>query len=1781
MSYECAKERGLEISRKPIVSVLVFVFIVALSFASSPAFANYALEVPSITSGTVVDEVYFYGNIDIGSSVDDVTAGIDKELDYTTDACGSGNNCPTGNACSDVATWNPAEIQTDNTDESAIATPWLDESSLAVFPDGSYLVAWAQGDDKFARFFNQDGMPDGNAFALNINNGSYSYEEVRIAAFPDGSGFVAVWQEKDNSGGIVLPGFDFAFVKAQLFDTSGNKVGGQISVNNVIDASYNLSVATYPDSSGFAVLYEAEYSAGGVYVQRFNRGGSQVGSQFALQHSSAYGIHGKPKAHTTSDGYVIFTINNSYDVYAWRYNTSGSLLGVSSLNNCTESYDAAYLPTVGYVVACTDSNDVKARVFDISGSAIGPSFVVNQYTSGYQGAESVSLLSNDRFIVTWKSVGQNNGYDGVYARIYDLWGNALSNEFSIYASQDLSHDFSNVAQLSNDSLVFIWESSNNDLLSRIFSNRVGLQKVNAQHGNQDAALQFKLTDPDSLESWCSPVRHYHYVDPLCGSGGAISYPGGYTNEESVDIGLAKPSCVLPYKSLQLYARSASLSNESCGVFGGWTSVGTQTTLTTQQQVLLSDATCYQFKWTITNFLDTAFDYTGTDILKVDRQSPDITITDNLTGGELQLDLVITDAQSGIANKTHRLNSNAAVPFSQNQVVIALQDGGNRVEIEAFDEAGNAAKRELFYTADLTPAAILIHSIKQGETYGAEIPLIYTSTQPLTNLNAIVDGGQPQPIPAVLSGLSDGAHTLQLQGRDADSNQVSSTVNFNVQSSAFNVVLISPQDIEYAQDTVTVQYASNMPLKNVSVSLDGGPAQTSLTLTNVSDGIHHVVLNAENLAGELTWASTSFTVNQVVPQLTITNLNDGDILTSTSVPVQFESSHPVTYEAGGSSGSLVSGASIELPGEGVHDIILTAMHPSGNSIQETVTVEVDLLQPQITIESPVEGVYPHRDIPIAFSSNTLLFDVQMSFDGDAIATLDDVPDGNHVFRIAAVDRAGRTVDTSVPFVVTHLDIVSPLEGQIVNYPEYPPLLPLIYDAGEELSAVTARLDIGDEQLLVAGSGNATHMQVSQRGQHKVRVRGSLNEFALTKSCNFKVLLKDVAVTPIDGIRYTYADCDETTSECTVTVTLTAYNAGDVDITDDIGLRFDHIKPDGTYGSETQLRTITDIPVGGHQRVELEPFRARLEDLFAVAVDPEGLLAGELLENNYHQVHFQATHIYDSKSMLPQSNAYLTGSSLINVINVAVFGNVSQVEFVTPNGAQSHDRTFVDTNGENGWGSVIDMGLLTPDRNCVHIYARDDNNDIVASRKHCFNVKEIAIPGAGYTLSWRDLESPPGSKRVDTSNIRYGDLAIESLLSVKNQLLSRSAAMLPKLDEKGRLSYVLFLRNDNVPSLAVKQVGGMGMWSHPVGHNLTVISIDPLILSCTALVEAIVRDAKILERFKIEIEQLVDDQLNLITGAINGAVQGYDYHRMLDDFLTNMMPGVFDMARIGGDTYLFGGAIFAGDIGALGPFGAYYFGILDGSISEPVVSVTYDAGEVHVGFDPGVCTLQLGSMSSPQFELNLVGTKFWTNVESKIHVNMAGQSMGADGFGVASLFSIPILPFFGYARAVFHPQDFDIPIYTAAEIELNIINNIPSLNVNGPPAAVMRLKKVRGPVLLAEAESLVHFVFGGYGQHWRAYWYMDLYGSSETNLVVNSGGMYGPIDIALSDAKYYSHSHHKFIYDVRSRTCVLAWCWWGGWGSGGEDVMYHSIGTPFVSGNAIDVPSCYERGTPNCK
>lgn len=146
--------------------------------------------------------------------------------------------------------------------------------SISMDADGNYVIAWLahQGGKVHAQVFDSSGNKIGNEVSIS----SYNQVAPSVAMRPDG-GFVIVWENK----------FQFSrSIRAQLFDNQGTPLTGDFSVtgdgfgSSNDDRGFKSAVAAM-DAAGNFVITWTNYPAHMTFrvgVQKYNRLGERIGN---------------------------------------------------------------------------------------------------------------------------------------------------------------------------------------------------------------------------------------------------------------------------------------------------------------------------------------------------------------------------------------------------------------------------------------------------------------------------------------------------------------------------------------------------------------------------------------------------------------------------------------------------------------------------------------------------------------------------------------------------------------------------------------------------------------------------------------------------------------------------------------------------------------------------------------------------------------------------------------------------------------------------------------------------------------------------------------------------------------------------------------------------------------------------------------------------------------------------------------------------------------------------------------------------------------------------------------------------------------------------------------------------------------------------------------------------------------------------------------------------------------------------------------------------------------
>ena len=279
------------------------------------------------------------------------------------------------------------------------------QPTITSLASGGFVVSWidpsGQGGDASgygikAQIFDASGTKVGGEFPVNTATLN-SQQEPTIAALPSG-GFVVSWIDQSGQGGDANP----YGIKAQIFDAAGTKVDSEFLVNTITaDNQFEPSVAGLA-SGGFVVVWSDVSQTGGdssstsIKAQIFDAVGAKVGTEFLVNVETS-GFQLQP---------VITGLASGGFVATWR-DSSG------------QGGDA-------------DSTGIKARIFDASGDPVGDEFLVNTVTVNNQQDPAITALASGGFVISWGSPS------GQSAQVFDAAGAKVGNEFVLADSPSMS-----------------------------------------------------------------------------------------------------------------------------------------------------------------------------------------------------------------------------------------------------------------------------------------------------------------------------------------------------------------------------------------------------------------------------------------------------------------------------------------------------------------------------------------------------------------------------------------------------------------------------------------------------------------------------------------------------------------------------------------------------------------------------------------------------------------------------------------------------------------------------------------------------------------------------------------------------------------------------------------------------------------------------------------------------------------------------------------------------------------------------------------------------------------------------------------------------------------------------------------------------------------------------------------------------------------------------------------------------------------------------------------------
>ena len=472
----------------------------------------------------------------------------------------------------------------------------------------------------------------------------------------------------------------------------------------------------------------------------------------------------------------------------------------------------------------------------------------------------------------------------------------------------------------------------------------------------------------------------------------------------------------------------------------------------------------------------------------------------------------------------------------NYVIVNLDDGKHSVNITAIDIWGNYRWVYREFYVDTKPPRISITN-PQNNTYtnNTEIQISWSgydengiSSYDLYVNNTLQMSLSASQTTATLN-LAEGRNIIKVVATDNAGRTNSSKIIVNIDLTAPSITITSPQN-NYSspyKSSITVEWQSsdNMELDHFEVKVDNESwinvyLNTSIVLENLTLYNHTVRVKAVDKAGNSKIALVEFSLNPSEPKLTSTNNNasnesdiaiiSGDIIyLAWEIEGDYDHTEIIvdnstTINVGKKTYYFLDGLS-----EGIHNVTLRVVYPSGEFVEKTYKVMTDYTPPKIEIDQQI--LANDNSITLTWNASDELsgvdhYEILVSGSWRYIGNqtnytinLDSFTDGLHLVVIRAFDRVGNYAQQAIILIVDKsaptLQILSPAnESYIAKYE-----ITVSISATDTINVVLMEIYLNDSLVFKGEFRTSYLVKGLSEGTNIIRIRvyDSANNYAEKK------------------------------------------------------------------------------------------------------------------------------------------------------------------------------------------------------------------------------------------------------------------------------------------------------------------------------------------------------------------------------------------------------------------------------------------------------------------------------------------------------------------------------------------------------------------------------------------------------------------------------------------------------------------------------------------------------------
>lgn len=362
----------------------------------------------------------------------------------------------------------PSTVRMSAVFDTDTASPFNDTGTLTDGNDYFYLVRDALGE-----FVDLTLDKDRTADRVQL-----SFDDIPSPPAADpGQSTVTV-----SPASILADGVSAAMVTIVPKDVNGLPIGSGLLLSldptRIAPGTQSGSVQDMGDGTYIVYVVSTQIGQGVVEVEV---GGTILNAQPGVQFQSvldsdfqvnvsATGNQSQPAVGQATNGGSVTVWQGAdvdgYGIIGRVFNADGSLVGGEFTVNTTTTGDqtspsVAVAADRSFVVAWqgadVDGSGIYAQLFDAAGQPVGGEILVNLVETGGQRDPHAIMADDGSFVVVWQGPDSQN--DGVHARMFDAFGQPVSNEFLINTDESGNQDHPQAAMTSDGRFLVLWQTT--------------------------------------------------------------------------------------------------------------------------------------------------------------------------------------------------------------------------------------------------------------------------------------------------------------------------------------------------------------------------------------------------------------------------------------------------------------------------------------------------------------------------------------------------------------------------------------------------------------------------------------------------------------------------------------------------------------------------------------------------------------------------------------------------------------------------------------------------------------------------------------------------------------------------------------------------------------------------------------------------------------------------------------------------------------------------------------------------------------------------------------------------------------------------------------------------------------------------------------------------------------------------------------------------------------------------------------------------------------------------